>query len=55
LRIIQYLETATNIKIIPDETLIILDEIQSGTRTLTSLKTFCEEALQFHIVAVYVY
>jgi len=51
LRIIQYLETATNVRIIPNETLIILDEIQSSTRALTSLKTFCEEAPQFHIVA----
>jgi predicted AAA+ superfamily ATPase len=51
LRIIQYLETINNTRIIPGETLIILDEIQSCTRALTSLKSFCEEAPEFHIVA----
>jgi len=51
LRIIQYLETATNTRIIAGETLIVLDEIQSCARALTSLKTFCEEAPEFHIVA----
>ena len=51
LRIIQYLETVNNTRIIPGETLIILDEIQSCTRALTSLKSFCEEAPEFHIVA----
>jgi len=51
LRIIQFLETATNTRIIAGETLIVLDEIQSCARALTSLKTFCEEAPEFHIVA----
>ena len=51
LRIIQYLETVNNTRIIPGETLIILDEIQSCTRALTSLKAFCEDAPEFHIVA----
>src|ERR1035437_3325443 len=51
LRSIQYLETVNNTRIIPGETLIILDEIQSCTRALTSLKSFCEEAPEFHIVA----
>ena len=51
LRIIQYLETATNTRIIAGETLIIFDEIQSCARALASLKTFCEEAPAFHIVA----
>ena len=51
LRIIQYLETTTNTRIVADETLIVFDEIQSCARALTSLKTFCEEAPQYHIVA----
>lgn len=51
LRIIQYLETVTNTRIIAGETLVILDEIQACSRALTSLKTFCEEAPQYHIVA----
>jgi len=50
LRIIQYLETAAGLRIIPGETLVVLDEIQSCPRALTSLKAFCEEAPQFHII-----
>ena len=51
LRIIQFLETVSNTRIIPGETLIIFDEIQACPRALASLKVFCEEAPQFHIVA----
>ena len=50
LRIIQYLETAAGQRIFPKETLIVLDEIQSCPRALTSLKAFCEEAPDYHIV-----
>ncbi|HKM21982.1 MAG TPA: hypothetical protein VJZ01_08070 [Lachnospiraceae bacterium] len=49
--IIQYLEAPTRERIIPGETLIILDEIQACERALTSLKYFCEEAPEYHIVA----
>lgn len=49
-RIIQYLESATNTRIVAGETLIVLDEIQSCPRALTSLKNFSEEAPQYHIV-----
>lgn len=42
-----YLET----DILPHKTLIILDEIQECPRALTSLKYFCEEANDYHIVA----
>ena len=51
LRIVQFLETLTNTRIIAGETLVILDEIQACSRALTSLKAFCEEAPQYHIVA----
>jgi predicted AAA+ superfamily ATPase len=51
LRIVQFLETLTNTRIIAGETLLILDEIQACPRALTSLKTFCEEAPQYHVVA----
>jgi predicted AAA+ superfamily ATPase len=37
--------------IIPEKTLIILDEIQLCERALTSLKYFCEMAPAFHIAA----
>lgn len=50
IRIVQYLESVSDQRIIPEETLIILDEIQSCSRALLSLKAFCEEAPQYHIV-----
>lgn len=50
-KIIRYLEATVNEEIIPEQTLIILDEIQSSERALTSLKYFCEEAPEYHIVA----
>ena len=48
-RILLYLESSTGVKIVPGETLIILDEIQSSERALTSLKYFHEEAPEYHI------
>lgn len=51
IHIVQYLESYSDIRIIPGLTLIILDEIQSCSRALLSLKAFCEEASQYHIVA----
>ena len=50
-RLLRYLEASTGERIVPGETLIILDEIQSCERALTSLKYFCEETSEFHIVA----
>lgn len=50
-RIIRYLETYANEAIIPEETLIIFDEIQSCERALTALKYFCEETPEYHIAA----
>ena len=47
--IIRYLEASVGERIIPGQTLIILDEIQSSERALTSLKYFCEEAPEYHI------
>ena len=35
----------------PGETLIILDEIQECPAAITSLKYFCENAREFHVVA----
>jgi predicted AAA+ superfamily ATPase len=49
--IIQYLESAYSQRIIPGKTLVILDEIQASERALTSLKYFCEQAPEYHIVA----
>lgn len=50
-RIITILEIQTNIKITQGNTLIIFDEIQSANRAITSLKYFCENAPDYHLVA----
>ena len=50
-RIIRGLELAYGGRIDPDDTLIILDEIQEVPRALSSLKYFCERMPQYHIVA----
>lgn len=39
-------------EIIPSHTLIIFDEIQACPEALTSLKYFCEEANEYHIIAM---
>jgi predicted AAA+ superfamily ATPase len=49
--IIRFLEAEANERIIPGETLIILDEIQSSERALSSLKYFNENAPEYHIIA----
>lgn len=48
-RILRYLEAYANEEIIPEETLIIFDEIQSCERALTALKYFCEQTPEYHI------
>jgi predicted AAA+ superfamily ATPase len=50
-RLISELELHDRSKIIPHETLIIFDEIQECNRALVSLKYFCENAPQYHIVS----
>lgn len=50
-KLLRFLEAAAGEKIIPGETLIILDEIQCCEKALTSLKYFCEEAYQYHVAA----
>ena len=50
LRIIEDIEIETKTKIIPEETLIILDEIQEVPKAITALKYFCENAPQYHII-----
>lgn len=49
--IIKYLEAETRERIVPEKTLIIIDEIQSCERAITSLKYFCEEAPEYHVAA----
>lgn len=50
-RILKELELYCSAPIIPGETLIIFDEIQECEEALNSLKYFCEEAPQYHIMA----
>lgn len=50
-RIITVLQIYAQTTIVAEDTLIILDEIQSAERGVTSLKYFCEKAPQYHVVA----
>lgn len=50
-RVVQFLEVTSEQKILPEKTLIILDEIQTSPRALLSLKSFCEDAPQFAVIA----
>ena len=50
-RLLFKLKTFSGIDPIPEKTLIIFDEIQETPRGLTSLKYFCENAPEYHIVA----
>ena len=49
--IINKLELFYGEKILPEKTLIFFDEIQANERALTSLKYFCEDAPEYHIIA----
>ena len=49
-RILQSLQAFTNQSIVPGKTLVFIDEIQEAHRGLDSLKYFCEDAREQHIV-----
>jgi len=49
--IIRKLERYKKTKIIPEETLIIFDEVQECDRALTSLKYINEDANEYHVIA----
>lgn len=49
-RIIEQLALASGKKIVPNDTLIFFDEIQECPNALNSLKYFCEEVPEYHIV-----
>ena len=48
-RILRALRAMTSVDITPDDTLIILDEVQDIPEALEALKYFCEEAPEYHI------
>lgn len=49
-RILRELELAENVKIIAGKTLLIFDEIQECPKAITSLKYFCENLQELHLV-----
>ena len=51
LRIIQRLSALRGKAILPEKHLIIFDEIQECSQALGSLKYFCEEASEYHVVS----
>ncbi len=50
-QLIKIISIHTEIDIEPENTLLIFDEIQSCPKALNSLKYFCEEANEYHVVA----
>ncbi|GHU09471.1 ATPase [Betaproteobacteria bacterium] len=50
-RLITSFELYSNLKITPEDTLIVLDEIQTAPRGITSLKYFYEDAPEYQIIA----
>lgn len=50
-RLVKELALYSDVPIEPGRTLIILDEIQECEEALNSLKYFCEDAPQYHIIA----
>jgi predicted AAA+ superfamily ATPase len=50
-RLLPLIGAMVNQKIEPGKTLLFLDEIQCCERALTSLKYFCEEAPEIHVIA----
>ncbi|MCL2417569.1 MAG: AAA family ATPase [Bacteroidales bacterium] len=50
-RIVGMLELNLDMKISAKDTLLIFDEVQEVPRALTSLKYFCEDAPEYHVVS----
>lgn len=50
-QLIKILSIHTEVEIEPGRTLLIFDEIQECPKALNSLKYFCEEANEYHVVA----
>ena len=50
-QLVKILSIHTEIEINPVNTLLIFDEIQQSPKALNSLKYFCEEANEYHVVA----
>ena len=50
-RILRIIQIELKTKVVPEDTLIIFDELQAAERAITSLKYFCEKAPQLHLAA----
>ncbi len=50
-RILMAINIETGVRIHPEETLIIFDEIQENPKAIASLKYFCEEAPEYAVIA----
>ena len=50
-RVLKELELFTNVPIVAGKTLIVFDEIQECEGALNSLKYFCEDAPEYHVIA----
>ena len=50
-RILMAVNIATGVKIVPEETLIIFDEVQENPRAIASFKYFCENAPEYPVIA----
>ena len=50
-RILMNINIEANVEVTPEDTLIILDEIQECPRALESLKYFCENASEYAVIA----
>lgn len=50
-RILMAINIETGVKIVPNETLIIFDEVQENPRAIASLKYFCEDAPEYAVIA----
>lgn len=50
-RLLADIQLSCGVEVLPGKTLIILDEIQECSAALMSLKYFCEEAREYHIIA----
>ena len=50
-RIIQALEIELHVEIIPDETLLVFDEVQYAPKVVESLKYFQEDAPEYYVIS----
>lgn len=50
-RLIPAISVESGVAIKPQSTLVVFDEVQEVPRALTSLKMFCEQAPEYHVIA----